>query len=213
MLSTQSRGTLVAVFAGIFLIIPRRYLLIMTTLGLIGGIGVLVSGQTEAILALVGRNGDADEALDMAGRAELWKFVWGLIKQRPLLGYGFNSFEVYAGRLWTGQLGAGVAAHNNYLSILYSNGVIGTIPFLATFCILLRRWIFESNPPRDFFVISTLVYGYSEIDMPSFAFVPSQLFFTIMALDAKRRLLQPPPAVDKNNAVAETETLKQEAVL
>jgi O-antigen ligase len=124
----------------------------------------------------------------MAGRAELWRFVWEFIKQRPLLGYGFNSFEVTAGPFWTGQAQAGVAAHNNYLSMLFTDGILGTIPFALIFLIMLRRWWIEPDPPRDFFVLSTLVYGYTEIDMPSFVYVPSQLFFTMIALDAKRRL-------------------------
>jgi len=212
LLSTQSRGTLLAVAAGAFSIIPRRLALMSATLGVVGGVAVLVSGQTDTILALVGRNGDASEALDMAGRADLWQFVWGLIKQRPLLGYGFNSFEVYAGRLWTGQVGAGVAAHNNFLSMLYTNGVLGTIPFVAGFLMLLRRWITEPDPARDFFVISTLVFSYSEIDMPSFAFVPSQLFFTMLALDAKKRILPPGPAGAHNRGPVTALIHQQEAV-
>jgi O-antigen ligase len=185
--ATQSRGTIVAAVAAALLLIPRRYLVILLALGVVGGVSLSMSGTLPLLLAMVGRNGDANEAVDMAGRADLWQFVWQLIGQRPLLGYGFNSFEVFAGPLWTGQAQAGVGAHNNYLSMLYSNGLIGMIPFATGFVILLRRWMYEPDPPRDFFVISTLVYGYTEMDVPSFAAVPSQLFFTMIALDCVRR--------------------------
>jgi O-antigen ligase len=211
--TTHSRGTILAVVAGLLVVFPRRHLVVLCVIAVTIGVAIYVSGQQTAILALVGRNGDADEALDMAGRAGLWQFVWEFIKQRPLLGYGFNSFEVYAGPFWTGQAQAGVAAHNNYLSMLFTNGIFGTIPFALIFMIFLHRWWVKPDLPRDFFVLSTLVYGYAEIDMPSFNFVPSQLFFTMMALDAKQRLLLPSPATDKSSAAATTDIHMQEAVL
>jgi O-antigen ligase len=210
--ASQSRGTLVAVAAGLLLVLPRRYVIILCAVAAIFGTAIYVSSQQAAILALVGRNGDADEALDMAGRAELWQFVWGLIKQRPLLGYGFNSFEVYAVPLWTGQLQAGVAAHNNYLSMLFTNGIIGTIPFVLNFVILLRRWWDQPDPPRDFLVISTLVYGYAEMDMPSFSFVPSQIFFTMVALDGMKRFRRHPYRADGNAQTSALEAALPERV-
>ena len=126
----------------------------------------------------------------MAGRAELWTFTWGLITQHPLIGYGFNSFEVYASQFWTGQVESGVAAHNNYLSVLYSTGIAGMIPFVVGFLILLYRWIVTPDPPRDFWVLSALVCGYAEMDvLSSFAFVPSFLFFIVIVQEAHRNLV------------------------
>jgi O-antigen ligase len=189
-MATRSRGALFALVISLLLLIPRRYLVPLMACGALCGVAVLFTGEMHTILAMVGRDGSADEAVDMAGRIDLWNFTWELIGQRPLIGYGFNSFESYAGGvLWTGPVANGVASHNNYLSVLYSTGVFGMIPFLVGFFILLYRWIIQPDAPRDFFVLSALFSGYVEIDvLSSFIVVPTLIFFIVVALDARKRI-------------------------
>src|ERR1700677_692868 len=130
----------------------------------------------------------------MSGRTDLWQFTWNLILDRPVTGYGFNSFESFAGTLWEGQSASSVATHNNYLSVLYSTGVVGTIPFLAGFALLLYRWRVEPDAPRDLFVINAILSGFSEIDVLSaIAPVPTLVFFLVIASDAWQRV----PAASK----------------
>jgi O-antigen ligase len=200
--ATQSRTCLAALAVGSVLQIPRRYLLIFGSIGLLGAIAVLSTGQVDAILRSIGRDGSADEAVSMAGRTDLWDFTWGLILKRPLIGYGFNSYESYAGTLWTGPAAAGVATHNNYLSVLYSTGMIGATAFLVGFLILLFRWAVVPDAARDFFVINVIISGFSEIDaLSSIAIAPSLAFFLIIALDARKRL---PHRSEVSVALAET---------
>jgi O-antigen ligase len=182
-----SRAAVAALGIGLLLQVPRRYLVIMVSSVALCGTIILSAGQGDAVLGLIGRNGSADEAVSMAGRTDLWEFVWNLIINRPLIGYGFNSFELYASTFWTGQSGAGVAAHNNYLEVLYSTGIVGAIAFLYGLLVLLYRWLVHPDPPRDFLIINVIVCGLSELDVPSISVVPSMIFFIVLALDAKRR--------------------------
>jgi O-antigen ligase len=73
--------------------------------------------------------------------------------------------------------------------VLYSNGIIGLIPFAIGFLVLLYRFITQPDPPRDSFVINVLIAGYVEIDvMSAINFVPSFIFFIYVASDAWKRI-------------------------
>jgi O-antigen ligase len=188
-LLTQSRTSIFALVLAVFLQIPRRYLIPSVSLAVVCGAFILLTGQVDDVLSLVGRDGSADEALSMSGRADLWHFTWNLILDHPVTGYGFNSFESFAGTLWEGQSASSVATHNNYLSVLYSTGVVGTIPFLAGFALLLYRWRVQPDAPRDLFVINAILSGFSEIDVLSaIAPVPTLVFFLVVASDAWQRV-------------------------
>ena len=155
---------------------------------------IYLSGETTAIFALIGRDGSVEEAESMSGRAELWQFTWSLIVDRPWLGYGFASFEAYAGTVWTGDSWAAIVApHNNYLSLLYNSGIIGGLPLLAMFAVLLYRWITKPYLPRDVITIAVLFAGYSEENFPAITIAVTLSVFMIIALDAKRSFLNDAP--------------------
>jgi O-antigen ligase len=188
-LVTQSRTSIFALVLAMLFQMPRRYLIPIVSLAVTCGGCILLTGQVDDVLALVGRDGSADEALSMSGRTDLWDFTWNLILDHPVTGYGFNSFESFAGTLWEGQSASSVATHNNYLSVLYSTGVVGTIPFLTGFALLLYRWQVEPDAPRDLFVINAILSGFSEIDVLSaIAPVPTLVFFLVVASDAWQRV-------------------------
>ena len=188
-LATQSRTSIFALALAVSFQMPRRYLVPIISLVVVCAGTILLTGQFESMLALVGRDGSADEAMSMSGRTDLWQFTWNLILDRPVTGYGFNSFESFAGALWDGQSASSVATHNNYLSVLYSTGLVGAIPFLCGFAILLYRWLTEPDAPRDLFVINAILSGFSEIDVLSaIAPVPTLVFFMVVASDAWQRL-------------------------
>jgi O-antigen ligase len=188
-LVTQSRTALFALVLAALFQIPRRFLMPGLGLAVICVGFILLTGQVDGVLALVGRDGSADEAVSMSGRTDLWQFTWNLILDRPVTGYGFNSFESFAGTLWEGQSASSVATHNNYLSVLYSTGIVGTVPFLTAFALLLYRWLVEPDAPRDLFVINAILTGFSEIDVLSaISPVPTLVFFLVVASDAWQRV-------------------------
>ena len=188
-LLTQSRTALLALILAGLMLLPRRLLLpLMVVVGVVGG-AILLSGESAAILGLIGRGGDVQEAESMSGRTDLWEFAWSLIREQPILGFGYNSFEAYGWTRWTGDPYAQVVAtHNNYLSILYNTGIVGAVPLAFAFLLLMYRRVTSPDLPRDFTAFSVLFFGFSEADVPTIAIVPSFMFFLILALDAKRRL-------------------------
>src|SRR5262249_19791605 len=140
-------------------------------------VGGLVDAQ--AILGMFSRTGDADEVMTMTGRTELWSFVWEKIAQRPVFGYGFNSFEAVAADEWFGSADAGVATHSNILQALFTVGIIGTLPYVGANVLMVRRWIMRPNPMRDLFTLYTLVSGLTEVDYTSIATMPTFVVFAV----------------------------------
>ncbi len=187
-LVTQSRSSLAAVAAAAVFQLPRRLLLFIIGTIVLAGALVVLSGETTMLLGLVGRDGDVDDAMSMAGRTDLWSFVLDLISQRPLVGYGFNSFEAFASTLWIGQSTASVATHEAYLSVLYSAGLMGAAPFFAGLLLLLLRWAREPDLARDLLVFDIIINSFSEIEIASISILPTLIFFIVIAMDAQKRL-------------------------
>jgi exopolysaccharide production protein ExoQ len=110
-------------------------------------IGVLLSGAFLMLNA--GSMSGALKALgrssDLSGRIDLWHWVVAMILKRPMLGYGFSGF-------WRGasdesavvetQIGwSPVYAHNGYLEITLSLGVIGLLLFAWFVCTGIKRTV------------------------------------------------------------------------
>ena len=189
-IATQSRTSFFALVIACIIQIRRRILIPMVIVIVMLALFIYLSGETTAIFALIGRDGSVEEAESMSGRTELWQFTWSLIVDRPWLGYGFASFEAYAQTVWTGDAWAAIVApHNNYLSLLYNSGIIGGLPLLAMFAILLYRLIAKPYLPRDVIIIAVLFAGYSEENFPANTIAVTLSAFMIIALDAKRRFL------------------------
>jgi O-antigen ligase len=121
--------------------------------GLLGLLAVLLLARRFGLVALVGLAGAALNALtsagavvdqaflrgqspelfnSLSGRMGWWTFAWEVFRERPFLGFG-----AYAGGRFAvlGPLGVTEASsvHNAWLEILVGVGLIGLLPFLATF--------------------------------------------------------------------------------
>lgn len=188
---THDRTAVLALIMASIMQLPRRILWPTITYMGFAAISILLSGETTAIFALVGRGGSASEAETMSGRTELWQFTAELIKARPWLGYGFDSFEAYAGTVWTGDDWAPVVSpHNDYLMLLYNGGILGAVPWVAAMVILLYRWFRHPYLPRDLMVFTILFKGFSEGDIPTITMIPTFSLFITLALEAKRWITQ-----------------------
>jgi len=66
----------------------------------------------------------------LTGRSEIWSEVWDLVKQRPIMGYGYGfwgipSFE--RDRIWTHLGFTPLHSHNTWLDLMLQVGLIGMI--------------------------------------------------------------------------------------
>ncbi len=96
-------------------------------------------------------NAQAFTASDKTNRAEIWRASWQMFKEQPLFGVGLGgywtaipAYHYASGRLTPRQ------AHNDYLEILASGGVVG-FALAAWFLVLLARRIRKRLASPDTF--------------------------------------------------------------
>ncbi|HKQ99419.1 MAG TPA: O-antigen ligase family protein [Pyrinomonadaceae bacterium] len=96
-------------------------LLVTVFLGAVWMGGEALTSRLEKV------SSDAGAAGDGASRAETWRATWRMIKDHPLTGVGFNGYWVAITR-YHGASGEVTPqqAHNDYLELLASGGLIGT---------------------------------------------------------------------------------------
>ena len=129
---------------------------------IIGFIGlILFSGYvgSDSLLSSLGRD------TTLSGRTNIWRYVWDQIQVRPWLGYGMTAF-------WDGLQGPSsyiqyamripvIYAHNGFLDLWLSIGIIGLGAFIISFfsttaqSIALLR---HTNSPEGFWPLLFLSY-------------------------------------------------------
>ena len=135
---TGSRGAMAGTLAGVGTVgvlstnARRRGIAFLVSLA-VGGLLILGFG-TEAIIAVAVRGQTAAQLLSLTGRTELFGIAYDLFLERPWLGYGFLSGrEVFLERVpWAGE------AHNMFVEVAISLGLIGLLLYVALFAWLLR---------------------------------------------------------------------------
>lgn len=95
-------------------------------------IALLILFQDE-IFSLVSRSGDAEEITSATGRTRIWPVVIDLWYRSPIIGWGFASAQ-HILPIHPDLFLAAAHAHNLYLEILFSTGIIGFGLFI--WCIL-----------------------------------------------------------------------------
>lgn len=149
---TKARGSIVGVAAALLFVavstIGRRTLLLAgSTLGsLLLGVTMFLPGFSdkagEAISSLGRSQGGAADLLTLTGRTSLWQDLFQYTAQRPVLGYGYDSF-------WTPSRILDIArsqgwiigsSHSGYIDVLIGLGGVG----LAVFLLLLASCLWSS---------------------------------------------------------------------
>lgn len=78
-----------------------------------------------------------------AGRVEIWDTALPLIKEKPIFGFGFDTFSYVYNYQYIKDVvlprGEHRAAHNIYLTIIIENGIMGLIIFLSGIFILIKN--------------------------------------------------------------------------
>lgn len=138
----------------------HQYGLLVPVLTMVGLVcGTLFAAFRDEAMRVLGRSSD------LTGRTDLWHWVIIMIAKRPWLGYGYSSFwrgasdqsdviEAHVG--WSP-----IYAHNGYLELMLSLGVLGLLLFLYFIGKGLRRAIAQAKRAerlQDLWPLAFLVF-------------------------------------------------------
>jgi O-antigen ligase len=120
-----------AVAAGVLLVI------IVAGVFWLGG-DQLATGVETATIEMAG--GDSSEMHEGARRRDIWRATWLMFKTHPIAGAGLGGFwaEVPVHHFASG-VSTPQQAHNDYLELLASGGVLGTALFVWFAAVLIRQ--------------------------------------------------------------------------
>ena len=193
LLWSHSSGSLIATVAALlvfpFLLVTRfktkeRLPLAALVSVVLVGLVLLTGFNIERIPALVSKDAT------LTGRTELWALVIVAIKNHLWVGYGFDAF-------WRGLEGDSLSiirsvgwlvptAHNGYLDLLLSIGVVGALLFLPILCGYIARALGRTVVEKGssallpmIFLVFLLVYNLNESALLTRSGLP---FFLIVAL-------------------------------
>jgi O-antigen ligase len=149
LLLTMTRGAWIGVIAGlaaVCLLLRSRVLALATAIAL--AVMLLYShayrndqGRTLAVDSFATEQADRN----VATRLVLWDMSWHMFLDHPILGVGMGDYTIEAQkRLAARHVRTTVDSHNIYLQVLATRGLLGFIPFVAYFVVLIaalwRLW-------------------------------------------------------------------------
>ena len=104
----------------------------LVALGLILLVAVVWVGGDSVASRMETVSGEVSfDTTDKIRRIEIWQATWPLIKDHPLAGVGFGGYWTAMPRYFSGSGEWSLQqAHNDYLEIVASGGLIGTLLFL-----------------------------------------------------------------------------------
>ncbi|MBW4534073.1 MAG: O-antigen ligase family protein [Pleurocapsa minor HA4230-MV1] len=133
--------------------------LAVTIIGLIALIWVAGYIGSDSLFSSVGKDAS------LSGRTDIWRYVWDQIQLRPLFGYGlaafWNGYEGPSGYIQLAMRIAVIYAHNGFLDIWLSIGLVGLSVFLAGFVITSKQSLAllrKTNTPEGFWPLLFLTY-------------------------------------------------------
>lgn len=168
-LLSTSKGALAFFFLLIILLPLYRSLQLKDTVAVPLSIIVLLVNASAAILILYNLEiivvDILGKDLTFTGRTKLWELVIEMIKQRPLLGYGYSAF-------WRGINGPSAPvvnaaywavphSHNGFLDLLLDLGFLGLLVFVLGFLmssIRAIRWLRLTKKVEDIWPLIYLTF-------------------------------------------------------
>jgi O-antigen ligase len=142
LLRTKSRGAILALAAGgavLLLTSPMRNRRRSATFALLLGIGGLavatqIDVTADRLSRVVFRNQSVEVLMSLNSRTELFDVGFDFFLEKPVFGWGYLTGGSHFLQFfdWAGE------AHNAYLAVLFSMGLIGAAAFAGLFFFLVR---------------------------------------------------------------------------
>jgi O-antigen ligase len=138
-----SRAGYVAFLAGwLFIgVVKQKKLLVL--LAVFGGIwaSLVPNAVRMRVDMTYGETGELDHSSEM--RVALWDDALQLVKDRPLIGTGFDTYR------YMGRVGSYEDTHNFYLKVLVETGIVGAALFLWLLARTFRRGYLLSRKAQE----------------------------------------------------------------
>jgi O-antigen ligase len=111
----------------------------LTTVLLFGFACGLFSVRGTDVLSSASRSGSQEEIYNITGRTEFWPFVLERIGESPLWGHGYGSSRqaLYEFNGHSYHMGELHHAHNTFLNVMLTTGLVGVLILAAMFLGLL----------------------------------------------------------------------------
>ncbi len=180
LLLSQSRGILVALLVGLILQLTASKRKLIFALGLAWASAVflvLFSSRLESLFASISSQ---PQYTSLSGRTPIWSITMNQFFDSPLFGYGPNFFNTdYREIFLASSMQQASNAHNEYLQVLGSRGIIGFIFFLILLLALARHAPSVASGSRwnalpllgTFLVASVTAVTISTIGLPALPFI------------------------------------------
>jgi O-antigen ligase len=140
---TLTRGAWIALVGGLLAVpalLRRKRLFIGVTALLL--VAIIVALQNDAIrerARTMVDNVRSPTDKNISTRLVLWDIAWDVFTAHPVLGVGMGDYTLEAEKLLHGRfVTTAVDAHNIYLQLLATRGLVGFIPFVVFWVVLFR---------------------------------------------------------------------------
>ena len=144
------------------------------------GMGPDIQGLMES----VSRTGHANEILTLTGRTEIWSAAIDRISEKPIFGWGFNGTEqLMVASAPLRFFGNPVNAHEMFLQIALSLGIVGLIPGLALVTLPIVSYVRNPKFDRDMIVGLVVLNGLTEADIFATPVLSGFIFFWLLLFD------------------------------
>ncbi|MBP2680446.1 MAG: O-antigen polymerase [Candidatus Krumholzibacteriota bacterium] len=148
---TLTRGAWVALAGGLAattVLLRKRGPFIVAAILLVIVVGFAAGDErVRRKVASIPRMMSGPTDVNVATRFVLWDVSWDLIRSHPLLGVGLGDYETEAQRLIGARhVETATDSHNVYLQVLVTRGIVGFLPFVW-FWIVVLRCLARARPP------------------------------------------------------------------
>jgi O-antigen ligase len=129
--------------------------LLVVCLGIVASVGIVWIGGDPLIKRMEAVQGEikigGDEARTNVTRLEIWRATWDLIKDHPIVGTGFSGYwaAIPAYHNASGN-STPEQAHNDYLEVLASGGILGAALVAWFVIVLIKRALERLHAPDSF---------------------------------------------------------------
>ncbi len=142
---------------------------------------VVVSVATEAILKALGKD------TTLTGRGDMWPYIFEMIGQKPILGYGYGAFwsgpDTPSFYIWRATGWTPPNSHNGFLDLWLQIGLIGLLIYIFGFlAVTLPKafyWLRATKTSDGFWPLTYITYMFLANISETTLMIQNDLFWVI----------------------------------